>query len=55
MTYATIISMVYLYPKALEMVQRKHGIIRGDVSNLCTFENWKDVPFSPGLLIYMKT
>lgn len=31
MTYATIISMVYLYPKALEMVQRKHGIIRGDV------------------------
>lgn len=55
MTYASIISVMCLYPKALEMVHRKHGIIRGDVSRLCTFENWKDIPFSPGLLIYRET
>ena len=55
MTCASIINMMYRYPKALEMVQRKHSIIRADISNLCTFENWKDIPFSPGLLIYMKT
>lgn len=55
MTCASIINMMYRYPEALEMVRRKHGIIRADISNLCTFENWKDIPFPPGLLIYMKT
>lgn len=54
MTYANIISMICLYPKTFEMVQRKHGIIRADISNLCIFENWKNIPFFPGLLIYMK-